>query len=155
MMDKIYVIDACALINAAQHYNMNKKSFSHIWEAIGDLIEKKRLISSSEILDELKDEELKNWAKAHKECFLPLSQDIQEKTIDVLREYPNLIKIRSTSNSNGDPFLIATAALEEGTIVTDERLGDEKTKDIKIPNVCRAMGIPYMNLHSFLDEILE
>lgn len=154
-MSKKYVIDACALINAAQHYNMSKKSFSHIWEAMEEMIESGELISSSEIMDELKDDDLKEWAKRHKECFLPLTQDIQEKTMEVLRDYPNLIKIRSTSNSNGDPFLIATAALNNGTIVTDERPGDEKTLDIKIPNVCRALKIPYMNLRSFLDEVLE
>ncbi|MBP3665229.1 MAG: DUF4411 family protein [Tyzzerella sp.] len=39
--------------------------------------------------------------------------------------------------------------------VTNEKLGDNKTKDYKIPNVCQALNIPYMNLHTFLDQILE
>lgn len=154
-MNTVYVIDACALINAAHNYNMNKKSFSHIWIAFEDMIQRGELISSSEIMDELKDDSLQKWAKQHKQCFLPLTKDIQEKTVEVLSQFPTLIKIRSTGNSNADPFLIATAALQGGTVVTDERLGDVKTLDIKIPNVCQALDIPYMNLHSFLDTILE
>ena len=154
-MKTIYVIDACALIDAARNYNMSKKSFSHNWAALDDLIQNGELISSTEIMDELKDDDLKAWAKQHKECFLPLTRDVQAKTTEVLTQFPTLIKIRSTGNSNADPFLIATAALQGGTIVTNERLGDSKTKDYKIPNVCQALNIPYMNLHTFLDHILE
>ena len=154
-MKTIYVIDACALIDAARNYNMSKKSFSHIWAALDDLIQNGELISSTEIMDELKDDDLKAWAKQHKECFLPLTRDVQAKTTEVLTQFPTLIKIRSTGNSNADPFLIATAALQGGTIVTNERLGDSKTKDYKIPNVCQALNIPYRNLHTFLDHILE
>lgn len=154
-MKTIYVIDACALIDAARNYNMSKKSFSHIWATLDDLIQNGELISSTEIMDELKDDDLKAWAKQHKECFLPLTRDVQAKTTEVLSQFPTLIKIRSTGNSNADPFLIATAALQGGTIVTNEKLGDSKTKDYKIPNVCQALNIPYMNLHTFLDQILE
>ena len=62
-MKTIYVIDACALIDAARNYNMSKKSFSHIWAALDDLIQNGELISSTEIMDELKDDDLKAWAK--------------------------------------------------------------------------------------------
>ena len=154
-MSTTYVIDACALIDASQHYNMSKKSFSHIWEALDELFKTGKLISCSEIMDELKDEDFQKWAKEHKDCFYPLNKDLQEKTTEVLSQFPNLIKIRSTSNSNADPFLIATALLQNGSIVTNEKLGDEKTKDCRIPNVCQTLGIPYMNLHSFLDHVLE
>ena len=154
-MKTIYVIDACALINAAQNYNMAKKSFAHIWETLDTLIQNGELISSSEVIDELKDDDLKEWAKGHKECFTPLTKEVQEKTTEVLAQFPTMIKIRSSGNSNADPFLVATAAVQGGTIVTDEKLGDHKTKDYKIPNVCQALDIPYMNLHTFLDQILE
>lgn len=154
-MNTVYVIDACALIDAAQHYNMSKKSFAHIWETLDELFTTGKLISCTEIMDEIKDEDLMQWMKKHKECFSPLTKDLQEKTTEVLAQFPHLIKIRSTANSNADPFLVATALLRDGSVVTNEKLGDEKTKDIKIPNVCQALGIPYMNLHSFLDHVLE
>lgn len=154
-MNKIYVIDACALIDTAQQYNMSKKSFSHIWDTLGDLFEAGILVSCTEIMEEIKDEDLKEWVKKHKNCFCPLTKELQEKTTEVLAQFPNIIRIRSTSNSNADPFLVATALLKNGSVVTNEKLGDEKTKDYKIPNVCQSLGVPYMNLHSFLDHVLE
>lgn len=154
-MSAIYVIDACALIDAAHNYNMEKKAFSYIWHAFDTLVENGTLISSSEIMDELRDDDLKTWAKKHKSCFVPLSLEVQEKTREILQNYPNLIKIQSTANSNADPFLIATAVLNNGTVVTNERPGDIRNKDYRIPNVCQALNVPYMDLRSFLNIILE
>lgn len=149
-MSNVYVIDACSLINAAHNYNMNKKSFAHIWETFAEKIDKGELISSAEILMELKDEDLVKWAKLHKTAFIPLTQEVQLKTKEVLEKYPAIIKMRSSKNSNGDPFLIATAALYEGIVVTDEG-----TKANGIPSVCQGLGIEYINLSTYLDIILE
>lgn len=33
-------------------------------------------ISSTEIFDELKDDDIEKWGKQHKEAFLPLSREI-------------------------------------------------------------------------------
>lgn len=57
-MKTVYVIDACALIDAAKEYNMSKKTFFPIWEALDELIERGELITSTEIHDELKDDDL-------------------------------------------------------------------------------------------------
>ena len=95
-MSNVYVIDACSLINAAHNYNMNKKAFAHIWETLEDKIENGELISSAEILTELKDEDLAKWAKAHKSAFIPLTQEVQVKTKEVLEKYPAIIKMRSS-----------------------------------------------------------
>ncbi len=150
MSDKKYVIDACSLIEAAHSYNMNKKSFAYIWEKLASEINKGTLISSSEIFDELKDKDLANWAKQYKHCFVPLSKEIQEKTSEILAKYPALIKMRSSKNSNGDPFLIATAMVNNGIVVTNEG-----PKANGIPVVCSGLGIEYMNLKEYLDEILD
>lgn len=154
-MKMVYVIDACALIDAAKEYNMSKKTFSPIWEAFDELISNGRLITSVEIQDELKDDDLIAWAKKHKEFFVPLTKEIQEQVYEVLKRYPTLIKMKSTSNSNGDPFLVATAIVKNGCIITNERLGDEKSGDYHIPNVCKGFDIPYMNLHAFLDDLIQ
>ncbi len=66
-----------------------------------------------------------------------------------------MIKMKSTGNSNADPFLIATALIEQATIVSDERIGDESTGDYHIPNVCRKYRIACISLNEFLDIILD
>ena len=53
-------------------------------------------------------------------------------------------------NRNGNPFLIATAILEDGIIVTDEG-----NKNNGIPMVCESLGVEYMKLNDMLDEVLE
>ena len=75
-MMKKYIIDACALIDAAKNYNMSKKTFSNIWETLDKMVEEEHLISSAEILDELKDDDIERWGKQHKKAFLPLSREI-------------------------------------------------------------------------------
>ncbi len=156
-MTNRYAIDACALIDASKNYNLKKKSFSHIWEMFNKLFEDKKLISSAEIYDEIRDEDLKAWLKQHKDRFVPLSETIQRRTKQVLAEYPELIKIRpkKAASSNGDPFLIATALEFDCTIITNEHAGDEASRDFKIPNVCKRYNIPCISLSEFLDTVLE
>ena len=149
-MMKKYVIDACALIDAAKNYNMSKRTFSNIWEILDTMVEDGRLISSAEILDELKDDDIERWGKQHKKAFLPLSREIQEKATEILEKYPNMIKISTKASSNGDPFLIATALVEGGVVVTNEKRGENK-----IPNICEKMGVEHIDLNGFLNEILE
>ena len=84
-MKTVYVIDACALIDAAKEYNMSKKTFSPIWETFDELISNGQLITSIEIKDELKDDDLIAWSKKHKEFFVPLTKEIQERVFDVLK----------------------------------------------------------------------
>lgn len=155
-MSERFAIDACALIDASKAYNLKKKSFANIWKKVDDLIAEGRLLSSSEVFEELKDPDLLDWAKQRREIFLPLNEAIQTKTREILSKYPTLIKIRGKNgNSGADPFLIATALVNDCSIVTNEKIGDENSGDWKIPNVCRQYGIEYMNLGGFLDEMLE
>lgn len=51
------------------HLHMTKKAFSHIWQAVNELVENGQLISSSEIFEELKDDDIVKWAKEHKDAF--------------------------------------------------------------------------------------
>lgn len=153
-MNTPFVIDSCALMNACQHYSMTSRTFSPIWETFEEMISKGQLVSSSEVLEEIKDDELSKWAKKHRKFFLPLTKEIQDETKEILKLYPELIQMRSLRNSNADPFLVATAYVIKGTVVSDEKLGDEKSRQFKIPNVCNAKGIPCIKLNDFIREIM-
>ena len=150
-----YAIDTCSLVNAAKNYSLKKSTFSPVWERINDLISEGLLISTTEVKEEIKDDDLLEWSKRNDQMFHPLTEEVQIKATDILRGFPTMIKMKSTGNSNADPFLIATAMLEDAIIVTDERLGDEATGDYHIPNVCRRYGVECITLNDFLDRILE
>ena len=136
MDDKIYIIDACSLIEASKRYHLNKKTFKAIWDKFAEMLEEGKLISSIEIFDELQDEDLQEWIKPFKKAFKPLSQEVQANVTKILNEYPKIINVSKNkkSSSNGDPFLIATAMCEKGNIVivTNEK----NTKQFGIPKIC-------------------
>ena len=152
---KKYAIDSCSLINAAKYYNLRKSTFESIWEKLANMINSGELISTVEVKEELKDDELLEWIKVNNCMFIPLSEKIQKKATDILKEYPTLIKMKSSGNSNADPFLIATSIIENATIISDERKGDETSRDYHIPNVCEHYDIECITLQAFLDIIIE
>lgn len=152
MNDKVYVIDACALIDAAKIYPLDMETFQSIWNKISELFEQNKLISSIEILEELKDKNLVDWIKPYKNRFLPLDKNIQNRVTEILKEFPKMININKNkkSSSNGDPFLIATAIEKNGVIVTNENYSINK-----IPDVSKHFNIETINLSQFIREICQ
>lgn len=69
MNKKIYVIDACSLIEAAHRYHLDMKIFQSIWIKFAEMFEGGTLISSIEIFDELQDEDLQEWIKPYKKML--------------------------------------------------------------------------------------
>ena len=106
-MDKIvYAIDASSLIEAAKNYNLKLSVFKPIWDKLAEMFEEGTLISSIEIFEELKDDDLVEWIKPYKKCFINLTQSIQQNVTEVLRENSRLINLKTNkkSSSNGDLF---------------------------------------------------
>lgn len=152
MNDRIYVIDASALIDASKNYPLDKKTFQSIWDKISELFKQDKLISNFEIMEELKDKDLSDWIKPYKNKFLPLDENIQKRTTEILKQFPNIININKNkkSTSNGDPFLIATAIERNGVIVTNE-----KNSINKIPYVSQFFNVETINLTQFIKEIMD
>jgi len=150
MNKDIYVIDSCALINASKNYNMKKQIFSNIWMLLSDLAKSGKLISSQEVKEELLDDDLINWSKENKSIFIPLTEEIQRKATEILKDYPNMIKISTKGSSNADPFLIATAMIYGGVVVSDEG-----GKQFGIPYVCKELGVKCINFIDLLDIFFE
>ena len=153
-MKERYAFDACSFIELYDRYNPNNDLHPKIWKVLDKLFEDDIIISSTEILEEIHNKDITDSLKKYKKNFKPLSREIQEKTAEILDEFPKIIKMSAKSNSNGDPFLIATAILEGCTIVTEEKPDDLRNpKSFKIPKVCTLMGIDWMNLSQFVNYI--
>ena len=80
---KKYAIDSCSLINAAKYYNLRISAFESIWEKLANMIASGELISTVEVKEELKDDDLLKWSKVNNCMFLPLSEKIQKKATDI------------------------------------------------------------------------
>lgn len=101
-----------------------------------------------EELDSVGTPALKSWAKSQSGLFVPLEPQLQGETAAIQSRYPELVDVKSGRES-ADPWVIALAKLRGWTVVSQETSASEKRKPPKsyyIPDVCRHLGIPCINL---------
>ena len=99
-------------------------------------------------LDAVGTPELRTWVKNHAGLFVPLTPDIQRAGASIEARYPDLLDPRSPYQS-ADAYVIALAQLRNGIVVSQETSAAEKRKapkDHYIPDVCRELGVPCINL---------
>jgi hypothetical protein len=111
-----------------------------------------RLISVEDVALELQGQEddVSEWAESHKDIFLKLTQDIQLQTRSILKDHPKLVDLKR-KKSSADPFLIATAMVKRGVVVTEERKSGGPQVE-KIPDVCAAYRLPCISLLKLLEQ---
>ncbi|MDW8347927.1 MAG: DUF4411 family protein, partial [Bacteroidia bacterium] len=91
---------------------------------------------------------LKSWAKNQSGLFVPLEPQLQAEANAIQERYPELVDVKSGYES-ADPWVIALAKLNGWTVVSQETSANEKRKPPKsyyIPDVCRDLGVPCINL---------
>ena len=91
---------------------------------------------------------LQTWAKSHARLIVPLTVDIQQAGASIEARYPDLLDPKSPYQS-ADAYVIALAQLRGGIVVSQETSAAEKRKapkDHYIPDVCRELGVPCINL---------
>jgi len=92
--------------------------------------------------------DLQAWAKSHRHLFVPLTSDIQMSGAEIERNYPDLMDPKGLHES-ADAYIIALARLRDGIVVSQETSVAEKRNPKKkhfIPDVCRDLGVPCINL---------
>lgn len=150
-MDAKYVFDTNVFIGLQRR--QPKDIYPSVWNKLSDLMEQGIVISSREVFDELSlgDDDLAEWAKSRKECFLPSEIPIQERVRKILTEYRGLVEGGKKRN-NADPFVIALAH-ENGCTLVSEEVRSNNEAAPKIPNVCEAYGIKQIDFVSFAREL--
>ena len=100
-------------------------------------------------------DELSVWAKEKRSHFIPVSDtDTQNK----FTEIANFVVSQSSKSqadianflSKADPWIIAKAATMGAIVVTHEALVPENSKKVKIPNICKAFSVEYINTYQLL-----
>lgn len=97
-----------------------------------------------------RDDAIHDWAKSQADLFVPLTPDIQRAAREVLGAHPRLVGTGGGRNS-ADPFVIALARARDGVVVTEETLSGNINRP-RIPDVCEAMGVPWLNLVRFVQQ---
>ena len=86
--------------------------------------------------------------RRHAGLFVPLATDIQLAGASIEARYPDLLDPKSPYQS-ADAYVIALAQIRNGVVVSQETSAAEKRKpprDHYIPDVCRELGVPCINL---------
>jgi len=92
--------------------------------------------------------DLKAWTANHAGVFVPLSPDVQIEGAAIEARYPDLMDPKGLHQS-ADAWVIAWAKLNNGIVVSQETSVQEKRSPAKnhyIPDVCRDLGVPCINL---------
>ncbi len=142
--EKIYIVDTCSFTTLHKIYP--KEVFPSVWDKVDELIKLERLFSVDEVFHEIcrQDDGLAKWAKSKKEIFIPLTEEVQDAAKDIVNRFVKILDFKK-NKSGADPFLIGLALIREGSIVVTEEKYSGGPDKHKIPDICDAMKIPYMN----------
>lgn len=150
-----YIFDNNTLTAIFRHYY--RDSFPSFWGLFNKMFIDKNILSVREVFNEIKDysrkDELESWAKTNSDFF-------NDPTADELEFITQIYSVSHFSNSISqqkllkggpfaDPFIIAKAYVEHGTVVTLEKL---KPNAAKIPNICEHFKIPCIDLQGFFKQ---
>ncbi|MFC1743116.1 DUF4411 family protein [Candidatus Riflebacteria bacterium] len=127
--------------------------FPAFWEEIEELADKGVVLASEEVFKEIekKDDDLKAWLKKRPQIFRDIDEEVQRNLINILKQYPRLIDSKK-NRSMADPFVIAQAIESKAIVVTEEG-SSPGSKSPKIPDVCKNLKIPCINILTFMREI--
>src|ERR1051325_4675571 len=145
-----YVVDTSSFTSLQRTYP--RDVFPGAWTLVERLARSGVLLSVEDVLEELKsqDDEALKWAKKNKSIFLPLDEPIQKQARRILAERPNLVDLKR-KKSGADPFVIAGAAVSSCAVVTEEKPSGGPPK-VKIPDVCKLLGVRCMTMLDMLRE---
>ena len=92
--------------------------------------------------------ELRAWVKRQPGLFVALDPPVQVEAASIESRYPDLMDPKSLHQS-ADAYVIALAIIRDGVVVSQETSAAEKRSPKKahfIPDVCRDLGIPCINM---------
>lgn len=159
----IYVFDTCSLSQLKHFY---PGVFSSLWEGLDQLFQQEEMISTREVWNELqqgtRERHPYTWFKEHRKMFKTPGNDELSFVAEILqiKHFQALISIQSQLKGTpvADPFVIASARIYGGTVVTEEGW-DHTTPSLtpkahapKIPQICEYYSIRCINLELFMNE---
>ena len=130
------------------------------WAFIDEQAASKEIATSSLVYDELvteTDDELAKWARDRKDG--PLFVRPSETVESALTRIADHVKSAYAANQardflhGADPWVIAHALADGGSVVSLEREVPPTSKKAKIPNVCEHFGVEYPSLFGMLRQL--
>jgi hypothetical protein len=153
-MQAPYLFD-CNSFNVLSNYY--PEQFPSFWQKFAESIAAGHILSCKEVLNELgrlgHNEWIRTWAKSQKDLFEPPTADEGAFVAEIFKvpHFRQLVGKQPLlfGHPVADPFIVASARVRGGCVVTEEKL---KPKAAKIPNVCEHFGVHCTNVEGFLKQ---
>jgi hypothetical protein len=155
----VYVLDSDVFMTAARSYY----AFDLVpafWDALVREARNGRLLSIDRVKAEIDrgDDRLKQWANHE---FHPwfVSTNVDSvlghyraimQWAAAQHHFTNAAKDKFADAGNADAWLVAYARATNCTVVTNEKYDSKIRRAIKIPNVCNAFGVTYLDTFQVL-----
>lgn len=150
---KRYCLDTNVFIQGwNKYYSMNL--CPSYWEILDQLAHDNKVFSPIEVKREIEktDDKLAEWIKTRPHLFIDITPEIQTHLREIMSSHQRLVD-STKQRSIADPWVIASAIAENAVVVTKETPAGLSSKRIKIPDVCQAMRVPWMNDFQFVEQI--
>lgn len=143
----IYCLDTNVFIEAWNKY-YHKDFFGDYWRKLDDLAKVGEVFATEEVKREIGkiDDTLKEWLGERDYFFRKINDDVQACLGKVFENPEHQRLVDATKQRPiADPWVIAHAMAEGAVVVTKEHFETNTTKRIKIPNVCEAIGVEWID----------
>jgi len=137
------------------HYYPNR--FPSVWMRIDLLVKNQKLWSVKEVKRELDKnchfDHIEEWISNNRHIFKIPSEKEYRVVAEIFQKpnYQGLVKKQNFLKGLpvADPFIVASAKVHKASVVTQEKY---KKNGARIPTVCEAFGINYINVEQFLEK---
>ncbi len=148
-----YCLDTNVFIEGWNKYYSMELCPSY-WDILDNLAKEGRVFAPIEVKKEIEkvDDGLKAWIKERPYLFKDITIEIQQNLRNIMAQYGHLVD-NTRQRSIADPWVIAFALAEGAIVVTKEYPVGMNSRRIKIPDVCIAMNVLWMNDFQFASEI--
>lgn len=129
------------------------------WDWLDSQSEAGVIFSTQLVYDELAagDDELADWVKDRRTSglFITTDEHVQQRFQDIanyIESHYDEVNAR-TFLAGADPWVVAHALIENAIVVTHETLVADNSRKVKIPNVCEAFQVDYINPYTMLRDL--
>ena len=148
----VYIFDASSLLVFQNYF---PDTFQSFWEALDDLVDRDRVFSVKECLNELDTRinrpHLTNWVQRVKVIFRPPNNEETLFVSEILKNnrFRDLVKKAAILEDKpvADPWIIASGKIHKACVVTEESY---KPHAARIPNACEFYKVDCTNVEGFL-----
>lgn len=158
MSNKIFVIDADALIHAYRYDFPPDGNHGGFWEWLNVLAQSFDILIPNSVLEEIKagNDGLAGLLKKLNHLKYLSTEDSLKHIPNVLKGYGTLTDLDlETIGAKADPYIIAHAIELKATVVTNEIPEPSRTapRNKKIPDICSVLGVIWVRYPHFIWEM--